>query len=160
MRKLELYFIWLVVFWGCFVTVASLALFTSVQFGRSVVSESLRPHGPQLFFEDAVLESHGPTHCPPVRLWESKKAARLDLWEHLWPVEEKRALPRWLSKRQGLTPGSRRSPGGGNGNPLQYSCLENPMDRGAWGATVHGVIKCQTQPRNWECTEWRYSRMC
>ena len=39
----------------------------------------------------------------------------------------------------GLIPGSERSPGGGNGNPLQYCCLENPMDRGAWWATVHGV---------------------
>ena len=38
----------------------------------------------------------------------------------------------------GLIPGSGRSPGGGHGNPLQYSCLENPMDRGAWRATVHG----------------------
>ena len=38
-------------------------------------------------------------------------------------------------------PMSGRSPGGGHGNPLQYSCLENPMDRGAWGATVHGVAK-------------------
>ena len=37
--------------------------------------------------------------------------------------------------------GSGRSPGEGNGNPLQYSCLENPMDRRAWQATVHGVIK-------------------
>ena len=37
------------------------------------------------------------------------------------------------------------SPGEGNGNPLQYSCLENPMDRGAWQATVHGVAKSQTQ---------------
>ena len=41
----------------------------------------------------------------------------------------------------GLIPGSGRSPGEGNGNPLQYSCLENPMDRGAWWATVHGVTK-------------------
>ena len=41
----------------------------------------------------------------------------------------------------GLVPGSRRSPGEGNGNPLQYSCLENPMDRGAWCATVHGVTR-------------------
>ena len=41
----------------------------------------------------------------------------------------------------GLIPGSESSPGGGNGNPLQYSCLENPMDRGAWWATVHGVAK-------------------
>ena len=38
----------------------------------------------------------------------------------------------------GLIPGSGRSPGEGNGNPLQYSCLEKPMDRGAWWATVHG----------------------
>ena len=37
--------------------------------------------------------------------------------------------------------GSGRSPGGGNGNPFQYSCLGNPMDRGAWRATVHGVAK-------------------
>ena len=41
----------------------------------------------------------------------------------------------------GLIPGPGRSPGGGNGNPLQYSCLENPLDRGAWRATVHGVAK-------------------
>ena len=41
----------------------------------------------------------------------------------------------------GLIPALGRSPGGGNGNPLQYSCLENPMDRGAWQATVHGVAK-------------------
>ena len=38
-----------------------------------------------------------------------------------------------------MIPGLGRSPGEGNGNPLQYSCLENPMDRGAWQATVHGV---------------------
>ena len=41
----------------------------------------------------------------------------------------------------GLITGSERSPGGGHGNPFQYSCLENPMDRGAWQATVHGVAK-------------------
>ena len=41
-------------------------------------------------------------------------------------------------------PGSERPSGGGNGNPLQYSCLENPMDRGAWWATVHKVTKSQT----------------
>ena len=38
-----------------------------------------------------------------------------------------------------------KSPGGGNGNPLQYSCLENPMDRGAWQATVHGVANSQEE---------------
>ena len=40
-----------------------------------------------------------------------------------------------------MIPGWGRSPGGGNGNPLQYSCLENPMDRGAWWAIVHGVAE-------------------
>ena len=45
----------------------------------------------------------------------------------------------------GSIPGSGRSPGEGNGTPLQYSCLENPMDRGAWQATVHGVVKSQTR---------------
>ena len=45
----------------------------------------------------------------------------------------------------GSNPGSGRSSGEGNGNPLQYSCLENPMDGGAWYATVHGVAKSRTQ---------------
>ena len=45
----------------------------------------------------------------------------------------------------GWMPGSGRSPGEGNSNPLQYSCLGNPMDRGAWWATVHGVMKSWTQ---------------
>ena len=44
----------------------------------------------------------------------------------------------------GSIPGSGRSPGEGNGNPLQYSCLENSMDRGAWRAIVHGVAKSRT----------------
>ena len=48
----------------------------------------------------------------------------------------------------GLIPGLGRSPGGGNGNPLQYSCLENPMDRAAWRATVHGVVRSQTRLSN------------
>ena len=46
-------------------------------------------------------------------------------------------------------PGSRKPPGGGNSNALQYSCLENSMDRGVWWATVHGVAKSQTQLSNW-----------
>ena len=45
----------------------------------------------------------------------------------------------------GLIPGLRRSPGGGHGNSLQYSCLENPMDRGAWWVTVHVVTKSRRQ---------------
>ena len=58
-------------------------------------------------------------------------------------------LPWWLSSKEytcqavdsDLTRGSERSPRGGNGNPLQYSCWGNPMDRGAWQATVPGVAK-------------------
>ena len=49
------------------------------------------------------------------------------------------------SRDVGLIPGSGRSPGVGNGNPFQYSCLKNFIDRGAWYATVHGVAKRQTQ---------------
>ena len=65
-------------------------------------------------------------------------------------------LPQWLSGKEsacnagasgdaGLIPVLGRSPGGGHGNPLQYSCLENPMDRGAWSVTVHKVAKSWTQ---------------
>ena len=58
-------------------------------------------------------------------------------------------LPRWLSGKEstcqagdvGSIPGLRRSPGEGNSNPVQYSCLGSPMDKGAWQATVHGVSK-------------------
>ena len=45
----------------------------------------------------------------------------------------------------GLIPGLGRAPGGGHGNPLQYSCLENPMDRGAWQDTIHRVAKSRTR---------------
>ena len=65
-------------------------------------------------------------------------------------------LPWWLSGKEsacsardiGPVPGSGRSPGGGHGNSLQYSCLENPMERGACWATVHKVTKSRTQ-LNW-----------
>ncbi|XP_065803518.1 protein FRG1 isoform X1 [Muntiacus reevesi] len=61
-------------------------------------------------------------------------------------------LPQWLGGKEsvcqardaGPVPGSGRSPGRGHGNALQYSCLEYPMDRGAWQATIHGVAKSQT----------------
>ena len=70
----------------------------------------------------------------------------LDLLEQL-------RLPRWLSGEESacnagdasLNPAWGRSPGGGHGNPLQSSCLDKPMDRGGWGATVHGVAKSQTR---------------
>ena len=69
-------------------------------------------------------------------------------------------LPQWLSGKvsacnsgdPGSIPGSRRSLGGGDGNPLQYSCLENSMERGVWQVTVHRVIKSQTWLSNWKRT--------
>ena len=65
-------------------------------------------------------------------------------------------LCRWLSCKElpanagdtGSIPGSRRSSGEGNGNPLQYSYLENPMDRGAWWPAVYGVAKSEIQLRD------------
>ena len=68
-------------------------------------------------------------------------------------------FPRWLSGKEsacqvgdtreaGLIPGSERSSAEGNGNPLQYSCQENPVDRGTWWAIVHGVAKSWTQLNN------------
>ena len=58
-------------------------------------------------------------------------------------------LSRWLSGLriclQCRRPGLGRSPGGGHGNPLQYSCLENPIDKGAWQPEVHGITSNQTQ---------------
>ena len=52
------------------------------------------------------------------------------------------------TRDSGSVPESGRSPGVGNGNPLQYTCLENPMDRGAWQATVYGVTKSWTRLSN------------
>ena len=51
-----------------------------------------------------------------------------------------------------MIPGWERCPGEGNGSPLKYSCLENSMDRGSWWATVHGVLKNQTQLSNYTHT--------
>ena len=64
-------------------------------------------------------------------------------------------LPRLFSAKRcrdtGLIPGLGRSPGGGNGKPLQYSCLENPMDRGAWQAMIHRVAKSRTWLKHIAC---------
>ena len=59
---------------------------------------------------------------------------------------------------EGSTLGLGRSPGEGNGNPLQYSCLGNSMDRGAWWATVHGVTRSRTRLSNWARTRLRMQR--
>ena len=65
-------------------------------------------------------------------------------WDSLVPQTVKR-LPTMRETRVRSIPGSGRSPGEGNGNPLQYSCLQNPMDGGAGWAIVHGVPKSWTQ---------------
>ena len=65
-------------------------------------------------------------------------------WRTLLPMQETRGV--------GSIPGLGRSPGGGHGNPLQYSCLENPMDRRSWWATVHGVTKSWTRLK-WHGTQ-------
>ena len=73
----------------------------------------------------------------------------------MWPCLTFKGFLRWLSgkesacqcrslRKPGLIPGSRRSSGGGNDSSLQYFCLENPMDRGVWWATVHGITKSWT----------------
>ena len=59
-------------------------------------------------------------------------------------------------KEMGSIPGSGRSSGGGHGNPLQYSCLENPVDRGAWCTTVHGISKSQTRLKQLNIHAWLY----
>ena len=71
-------------------------------------------------------------------------------WEQKWASQVARVVRDPPAKAgdagdAGLTPGWGRSPGGGHGDPLQCSCLENPTDRGAWRATVHGVTKSQTR---------------
>ena len=85
-------------------------------------------------------------------------------------MEKELGLPWWLSGKEstcnardaggsGLIPGLGRSPGGGHGNPLQYSSLENFTDRGAWGATVHRVTESQIQLSTHACTH-KTSRRC
>ena len=60
----------------------------------------------------------------------------------------------------GLTPGSGRSPGGGHNSPLHYSCLENPMDRGAWWATVHRVAKSPILLKQLRTPHMHWEGMC
>ena len=72
----------------------------------------------------------------PPRLWASPLAQMV------------KNLPALQETQVHSVPGSGRSPGEGNGNPFQYSCLENPMDRGAWQVPIHGFPKSQTQQRD------------
>ena len=60
------------------------------------------------------------------------------IWGPRWSSGKESARQCRRRRRYGFDPGLGRSPGGGNGNPLQFCCLKNPMSRGAWGTTVHG----------------------
>ena len=64
-----------------------------------------------------------------------------------FPGDSEVKVSAWNAGDPGSIPGSGRSPGEGNGNPLQYSCLENPMEGGAWQATVHGVAELDMTER-------------
>ena len=107
-------------------------------------------------FEKTLMLDH---HLSRHWIWETPKNGYNLVWGRLYqqkPTSDwvccelsKAGLPHWLGGKEtasnegdtGLTPGLQRFPGEGNGNPLQYSCLGNLMDREAWQAAVHGVAK-------------------
>ena len=127
--------------------------FSSVQFSCSVVSDSLRPHE----------SKHARPPCPSPTPGVHSDSHPSSWWCH--PAISSSVVPfsscpqslpalgsfpisqlfAWGGQSNvgdpGSIPGSGRSPGEGNGNPLLYSCLENSMDRGTWRATVHGVTR-------------------
>ena len=80
--------------------------------------------------------------CLPINTWEALTEASQD--SQLALVVKNPSADAGDKSNMGLIPGSGRSPRGGHGNPLWYSCLENPTDRGDWWNTVHGVAKRQT----------------
>ena len=76
-------------------------------------------------------------------MWKSNIKKRILLFSYLLSVSDGKESA-CNAGDPGLIPGLGRSPGEGNGNPLQYSCLENPMEGGAWNTTVHGITKSLT----------------
>ena len=115
--------------------------------------------------ENLLKNTRNSTDCSVVtEMWrESKKRVDIGIYitdSFFCTAETNTGIPRWHSGKNppinagdlGLIPGLGRSPGGQNGNPLHFSCLENLVDRGAWQATFHGVAKSQTQLSNWAHT--------
>ena len=127
--------------------------FSSVHFSHSVVSDSLWPHESQ----------HARPPCPSPTPGVYSDSHRSSHWCH--PAISSSVVPfsscpqslpafesfpmsqlfTWGGQSMGVSALASFLPGEGNGNPLQYSCLENPMDGGAWLATVHGVAKSRTR---------------
>ena len=113
--------------------------------------------GARLYIYNLIL-AQPPTSCVAV----------LTVWcTYLWDFPGGSVVKNLPAKAGAadLIPGWERSPEGGNGNPFQYSCLENPMDRGTWQAIVHGVEKSQTRlststgvgvgdTKLFQCTSW------
>ena len=107
-----------------------------------------------------VILTIGPSNYISIRDSQDYKLGlllyRVNRFSRLSPPESSildKLSPLWLSGKESAcnaeeldsVPGLGRSPGGGYGSPLQYSCLENPMDRGVWQAAVHGVATSWTQ---------------
>ena len=121
--------------------------------GFSLVESSSRMEGKEPFF--SLLGSAVVTACVSSPFWCFSRFMFVNFSQMLYKIEGSFGLPwwlRWLSvclqcRRPGSNPWSGRFPGEENGNPLQYSCLENPMDRGAWQATVHGVTELDMTER-------------
>ena len=109
---------------------------------------------PEMFFLAHCSASHPPPQTPPTRCCVSHRASHL-LAVHiawLWHCIPSMGFPGGSDSKEstcnagdlGSIPGLGRSPGGGHGNPLQHSCLENPTDRGAWQAALQGVTESDT----------------
>ena len=98
------------------------------------------------------------------KIWKQPKGLSMEQWiEKMWHIlmgPPRRIMVKNLPASAGATRdlgsfhGLGRSPGGGHGNPLQYSCLENSMDRGAWWATVHGAAQNQTWLKQLSTHTW------
>ena len=103
-------------------------------------------------FDDCNVYWHPGNSCAPTYAFIGPERSFPFQWKCHW-ILKNTELPRWLSGKD--LPAIARNmsliPGGGNGNPFQYFCLKNPMDRGAWQAAVHGVAKSWTQLSDWAC---------
>ena len=123
---------------------------------RSVVSDSLRPHGLYGIFQARILEwvdfpFSRESSQPRDRTQVSCIAGRFFT---SWATRKGLLANTGDIRDVGSILGLGRSPGGGHGDPFQYSCLENPLDRGAWWVTVHRITEC------WMQLKWPHAHVC